>query len=182
MDLSVRSDFLDREVRLAIKNGSQEVNTVRGSGYLLTSKETTAGSKNLVAYEIVILHNPTEKRAGALGSMVGNPRVLERAMRTGAAQFSPEKTLDIRIVNLEANTAGFWVLSLSGQELERPSAAMRSSSTFFSTSARKVQNTWPRMVSSSLWKIGRVANRCLAVRRSAPLSTAACSRAWPRAG
>jgi hypothetical protein len=113
MDLSVRSDFLDRAVRLAIKNGSQEVNTVRGSGYLLTSKETTAGSKDLVAYEIVILHNPTEKRAGALGSMVGNPRVLERAMRTGAAQlnFSPEKTLDIRIVNLEANRAGFWVLS-----------------------------------------------------------------------
>ena len=30
---------------------------------------------------------------------------------------------------------------ISGQELERPSAAMRSSSAFFSTSARKLQNT-----------------------------------------
>src|SRR5438552_6478847 len=29
---------------------------------------------------------------------------------------------------------------------------MRSSSAFLSTSARKLQNTWPRMVSSSLWK------------------------------
>ena len=28
-------------------------------------------------------------------------------------------------------------------------------SALFSTSARKLQNTWPRMVSSSLWKIGR---------------------------
>ena len=34
-----------------------------------------------------------------------------------------------------------------------------------STSARKLQNTCSRMVSLSLWKIGRVANRCLAVRK-----------------
>ena len=31
-----------------------------------------------------------------------------------------------------------------------PIAAMRSSSSFFSTRARKLQETWPRMVSSSL--------------------------------
>jgi hypothetical protein len=54
---------------------------------------------------------------------------------------------------------------ISGQELERPRAAMRSSIALFSTRARKLQNTWPRMVSSSLWKIGRVENRCLAVRK-----------------
>src|SRR5262245_13705706 len=48
---------------------------------------------------------------------------------------------------------------------ERASAATRSSSAFLSTSARKLQNTWPRMVPSSLWKIGRVASRCLAVRK-----------------
>jgi hypothetical protein len=33
---------------------------------------------------------------------------------------------------------------------------MRSSSALFCTSARKLQNTWPRMVASSLCKIGRV--------------------------
>ena len=49
--------------------------------------------------------------------------------------------------------------------VKRPSAAIRSSSAFFSTSARKLQNTWPRMVSSSLWKIGLVESRCLAVRK-----------------
>src|SRR6195256_2505190 len=54
---------------------------------------------------------------------------------------------------------------ISGQELVRPSATMRSTSAFFSTSARKLQNTWPRMVSSNLWKIG-VESRCLAVRKS----------------
>ena len=32
---------------------------------------------------------------------------------------------------------------------------MRCSSSLFSTRARKEQKTWPRMVSSSLWKIGR---------------------------
>ena len=52
-----------------------------------------------------------------------------------------------------------------GHEPERPSAEIRSSSAFLSTSARKLQNTWPRMVSSSLWKIGRVESRCLAVRK-----------------
>ena len=61
---------------------------------------------------------------------------------------------------------------ICGQEPERPSAAIRSSSAFFSISARKLQNTWPRMVSSSLWKIGRVEKRCLA---------AACCKAWRRA-
>src|SRR6478735_2724170 len=45
---------------------------------------------------------------------------------------------------------------ISGQEPDRPNAAMRSSSAFFSTRARKLQNTWPRMVSSSLWKFERV--------------------------
>ncbi len=33
---------------------------------------------------------------------------------------------------------------ISGQEPARPSAAMRSSSAFLSTSARKLQNTWPQ--------------------------------------
>ena len=70
---------------------------------------------------------------------------------------------------------------VSGQEPKRPSAAIRSSSAFFSTSARKLQNTWPRMVSSSLWKIGLVESRCLAVRKVCSTTTA-CSRAWPRAG
>ena len=53
-----------------------------------------------------------------------------------------------------------------GQELAWPSVAMRSSSSFFSTKARKLHDTWPRMVSSSLWKIGRVANRLFEVRNA----------------
>ena len=42
---------------------------------------------------------------------------------------------------------------ISGQDAHgatSPSAAMRSSSSFFRTRARKLQETWPRMVSSSL--------------------------------
>jgi hypothetical protein len=38
---------------------------------------------------------------------------------------------------------------ISGQEPDRLNAAMRSSSAFFSTRARKLQNTWPRMVCPS---------------------------------
>jgi len=40
----------------------------------------------------------------------------------------------------------------------------------------------PRMVSSSLWKIRRVASRCLVVWRFVPRPTTTCSRAWFRAG
>jgi hypothetical protein len=116
MDLSMRSAFLDKEVRLAIENGHQQVNIVRGSGYLLTSKRRRPGPKSLVMYEIVILLNPMEKRAGALGSIVGNLRVLERAMKAGKARlaYSPERTVDIRILNLEANRVDFSVLSQFG--------------------------------------------------------------------
>ena len=42
---------------------------------------------------------------------------------------------------------------------------MRVSSSALSTRARKLQNTCPRIVSSSLWKIGLVASRCFAVRK-----------------
>ena len=116
MDLSKRSDFLDKMVRLAVEQGSQEVRTMRGSGYLLSSKKRTLGKKYIVAYEIVILFNPTEKRAGALGSMIGNPDALERAMRAGGTQlnYSPGLSLDIGITNLEVNRAHFRVLSPIG--------------------------------------------------------------------
>src|SRR6516225_8532697 len=45
-----------------------------------------------------------------------------------------------------------------------PAAARRSSSSLRRTRARNEQKTWPRMVSSYLWKIGRVASNALAVR------------------
>jgi hypothetical protein len=114
--LGVRSDFLDKEVRLAIENGCQEVNTVKGSGYLLPSKKAASGPKYLVAYEIVILLNPKEKRAGALGSMVGDRAAFEQAMKTDEAQlnYSPGKMWDIQIKSLEANTANFRVLTRIG--------------------------------------------------------------------
>ncbi len=116
MRLGERSDFFDKEVRLAIENGCQEVNTMSGSGYLLPSKKSIPGPKYLVAYEIIILLNPTQNRAGALGFMVGNRDVFDQAMRTGEARlnYSPGKTLDIRIVNFEANTANFTVQSRIG--------------------------------------------------------------------
>src|SRR5262245_3660360 len=61
--------------------------------------------------------------------------------------------------------------TISGQEPTRPSAAMRSSNSVLSTRARKGQNTCPRMVSSSLWKIGRVVNITLAsFRNSIPIA------------
>jgi len=116
MGLSKRSDFFDKEVRLAHENGCQEVNTMSGSGYLLPSKKSIPKPKYLVAYEIIVLLNPTQKRAGALGFMVGNRGVFEEAMRTSEARlnYSPGKSLDIRIVNLEANTANFTVQSRIG--------------------------------------------------------------------
>jgi hypothetical protein len=40
MHLSVRSDLFDREVRLAIENGNQKVDTFSGSGYLLPSSKS----------------------------------------------------------------------------------------------------------------------------------------------
>lgn len=55
---------------------------------------------------------------------------------------------------------------IAGHDPFGASAAMRASSSVFSTSARKLQNTCQRMVSSSLWKIGLVTNRCLAVRKA----------------
>jgi hypothetical protein len=83
------------------------------SGYPLPSKKSIPKPKFLVAYEINILRNPTQNRAGAIGFMVGNRGVFEQAMRTNEARlnYSPGKTLDIRIVNLEANTANFTVQS-----------------------------------------------------------------------
>jgi hypothetical protein len=116
MGLVTRSDFFDGEVRLAIENGYQEVNTMSGSGYLLPSEKSIPGPTYLVAYEIVTLFNPTQKHAGALGFMVGNRDIFEQAMRMGNARlnYSPEKMLDIRIVNLEADTANFTVQNRIG--------------------------------------------------------------------
>jgi hypothetical protein len=53
-------------------------------------------------------------------------------------------------------------LGPEGRAAERGDAVSRA---FLNTGARKLQNTWPRTVSSCLWKIGRVAKRCLAVRK-----------------
>jgi hypothetical protein len=116
MDLGVRSDFFDREVRLAIENGCQKVDTFSGSGYLLPSNKSMPGPQYMVGYEIVVLLNPTEKRAGALGYMVGDRAVFEQAMKADEAQlnYSPGKMWDIRIKSLQANTANFMVLSRIG--------------------------------------------------------------------
>jgi hypothetical protein len=54
---------------------------------------------------------------------------------------------------------------VAGHDPSRPRASIRASSSALSTRAKRLQNTWPRMVSSSLWKIGRVVSRCLAVRK-----------------
>jgi hypothetical protein len=116
MSLFPRSDFFDGKVRLAIENGYQEVNTMAGSGYLLLSEQSVPGPTYLVAYEIITLFNPTQKHAGALGFMVGNHAIFEQAMKAGKAwlSYSPERTLDIRIVNLEADTANFKVQTRIG--------------------------------------------------------------------
>jgi hypothetical protein len=114
--MNISSDFFDKEVQLAIENGFQEVNTMSGSGYLLPSKKSIPGPKYLVAYKIIILFNPTQKHGSALGFMVGDRGVFERAIRTNEARlnYPPEKTLDIRIVKLEANTANFTVQTRIG--------------------------------------------------------------------
>src|SRR6516165_5939074 len=54
---------------------------------------------------------------------------------------------------------------MSAHSQPSPAAARRSSSSLRRTRARNEQNTWPRMVSSYLWKIGRVASSALAVRK-----------------
>jgi hypothetical protein len=88
MDLGVRSDFFDREVRLVIENGYQKVDTFSGSGYLLPSRKSMPTAKYMVEYEIVILLNPAEKRACALGYMVGDPAAFEQATKTDEAQLN----------------------------------------------------------------------------------------------
>ncbi len=113
MDLGVRPDFFEREVRLAIENGCQQVDTFSGSGYLLPSNKRIPKPKYMVWYEIVILLNPTEKRAAALGYMVGNRIAFERAMKADVAKlnYSPGKMWDIRIKSVQADTATFSVLT-----------------------------------------------------------------------
>jgi hypothetical protein len=98
------------------ENGYQKVDTFSGSGYLLPSRKSMPTAKYMVGYEIVILLNPAEKRACALGYMVGDPAAFEQATKTDEAQlnYSPEKMWDIQIKSLEANTANFTVLSPIG--------------------------------------------------------------------
>ena len=61
---------------------------------------------------------------------------------------------------------------ISGQEAERPSAAIRSSRGLLSRREKAAEHVFAEglMVSSSLWKIGRAASRCLACGRFAPRS------------
>src|SRR4030042_1553179 len=51
-----------------------------------------------------------------------------------------------------------------------PCASRRASSSLRKTNARKLQNTWPRIVSSHLWKMARVSKSVLAARNiSSPI-------------
>jgi hypothetical protein len=104
MGIGLCSDFFDGEIRLAIENGYQQVNTLSGWGYLLPSKKSIPAP------------NPTQKHGGALGVMEGNHDIFEQAMRSGNARlnYSPEKMLDIRITNLKAKTANFTVQTRIG--------------------------------------------------------------------
>ena len=114
--MNISSNFFDKEVQLAMANGWEEVHTMTGSGYLLPSKKSIPEPKSLVAYQIIIMRNQKGNRAGASGFMVGNRGVFEKAMKTGEARlnYSPEKMLDIRIVNLEGDTANFTVQTRIG--------------------------------------------------------------------
>ncbi len=102
-------------VGLAGENGYQKIDTWRGSGHLLLTKMTPRRSC-LVAYEIAILFNPATKIAAAVGSMVGNRDLLERAKTCGKARLSyaPGKAAEIQILYLEPKSAYFKVLSRIG--------------------------------------------------------------------
>ena len=86
----------------------------------------------------------------------GFDRQIEGAERT--KKRFPSCSTSVRVS--ESRSA-----SIAGHDALNPRAAMRRSNSLFMTSARNEHKTWPRMVSWSLWKIGRVARRCLAVRK-----------------
>ena len=105
MGQNIRSDLLDRMVQLAVERGSKKVHTFRGSGYLLV-KKSSPSEKFRVAYEIVLLLDSNIRREHALGSMIGNHSLLERAMKSGDAQLSyaaERAPADIRIIQIEEN-------------------------------------------------------------------------------
>ena len=113
MDQSIRSDFFDKMVQLAVEGGSNKGHTFRGSGYLLV-KKSNPSEKSRVAYEIVVLLGSKLGRKDAFGSMIANHSLLERAMKSGDSQlaYAAERApADIQILLIEENRAYFRVLS-----------------------------------------------------------------------
>jgi hypothetical protein len=118
MEQYVRPDLLDKMVQLAIDMGSKKIDTFRGSGYLELKDKPLRPKHRIpetyrVVYEIDILSNPELMHTSALGCMVGNHRVLEHGMRSGAGlKYAAESApLDIEILQVESNRAFFKVLT-----------------------------------------------------------------------
>jgi hypothetical protein len=112
----IRWELVNQMVRLAIAEGSEKIRTCSGCGYLLV-ENSTPSDVNRVGYEIDVLFNSELTRAGALGSMVGNPGVLKRAMTSGSARLlyaMEREPADIRVIQVQANRAYFTVLSPFG--------------------------------------------------------------------
>src|SRR6516225_5937163 len=105
------------------------------------------------------------QEAAASRTVGGSATPAARKARLAAGRGAERTIKRLPSCSISVSVSESRSAMICGQEPERASAAMRSSSAFFSTSARKLQNTWPRMVASSLWKIGRVESRCLAVRK-----------------
>src|SRR5262249_24803238 len=105
------------------------------------------------------------QEAAASRTVGGSATPAARKARLAAGRGAERTMKRLLSCSISVSVSESRSAMICGQEPERASAAMRSSSAFFSTSARKLQNTWPRVVASSLWKIGRVESRCLAVRK-----------------
>jgi hypothetical protein len=118
LDQDIRSDLLDKMVRLAIEQGYEKVDTWRGCGYLLAKgSPRRPGEEYRVTYEIDVLFNPELMHASAYGCMVGNDSALQRALRSGGARLSYGMEISpaaIRIMQLERNRAFFSVLTPIG--------------------------------------------------------------------
>jgi hypothetical protein len=118
LDQDIRSDLLDKMVRLAIEQGYEKVHTCRGCGYLLAKgSPRRPGEEYRVAYEIDVLFNPELMHAGAYGCMVGNDSALQRALRSGGPRLSygmETAPAAIQIMQLEPNRAFFRVLTRIG--------------------------------------------------------------------